>query len=77
MTQNHPINYDTYLEIAIKDLSAIGVKYDQLSDQTKQKTKKLDHIMTMHAQIGNLSQFIHTVREWRDIMIEEWKEKHA
>ena len=70
------INWDDYIMIAIKDLSQAGVKFAELSEGAREKATRLEHVMTMHAQLNHLSKFIYSVRAWRDVMIKNWKERH-
>lgn len=70
-----PINWDEYLAIAIKDLNAAGVRYTDLSDETKQRTTKLEHEIALYARHNDLQDFIMAVRDWRDLMIKDFEKE--
>jgi len=74
-TIDHPIDWDVYIMIAIKDLDRAGIRYTDLSKEIKQKSTKLEHNMTLFAMHDDLPSFILAVRDWRDLMINDWQKK--
>jgi len=70
-----PLDWDSFIEVAIRDLDAAGVRYTELSKKTKETATKLDHNMTLYARHDDLPEFITTVRKWRDVMLNDWKTK--
>ena len=74
-TVNHPIDWNVYITIAIEDLDRAGVQYADLSEEIKKEATKLEHNMTLFAMYDDLPSFISAVREWRDLMINDWQKK--
>ena len=72
---DHPIDWDVYITIAIEDLDRAGIRYADLSKETRQETTKLEHNMTLFAMHDDLPSFILAVRDWRDLMINDWQKK--
>ena len=72
---SNPFDWDSFIEVAIRDLDTAGVLYTELSKKTKEKATKFEHNMTLYARHDDLPEFITTVRKWRDVMLDDWKTK--
>lgn len=72
---NKLIDWNAYITIAIKDLNDAGVLYNDLPASIKEQASKLEHKITLYANHNDLPAFISTVRDWKDLMIENFKEK--
>ena len=70
-----PLDLDSFIEVAIRDLNIAGVLYTELSKKTKETVTKLEHNITLYARHDDLAKFITNVRKWRVVMLNNWKVK--